>query len=192
MGWIPGSGRSPGEGHSNPVQYSCRKNPLDRGAWWATVHRVTTTQTQLKWLRARDSVFHCVNLIRSLNLVEPCKAAMIGLSHRAVMKVKCMRSTSHCAQPQVGVLSYHCPLLNFSCLTVYQNAVGITTIASVLTISIQRNLFLIKNYHLVRTIANQPYLDLSVRRLGLLLALFYQHPEQEAGKNWSNKHTTQR
>ena len=37
---IPGSGRSPGGGHSNPLQYSCLENPMDRGVWWATVHRV--------------------------------------------------------------------------------------------------------------------------------------------------------
>ena len=34
----PGSGRSPREGHGNPLQYSCLENPMDRGAWWATVH----------------------------------------------------------------------------------------------------------------------------------------------------------
>ena len=39
-GSIPGSGGSPGGGHGNPLQYSCLKNPMDRGAWWATVHRV--------------------------------------------------------------------------------------------------------------------------------------------------------
>ena len=37
-GSIPGSGRSPGGGHHNPLQYSCLENPIDRGAWWATVH----------------------------------------------------------------------------------------------------------------------------------------------------------
>ena len=41
VGLIPGLGRSPGVGHSNPVQYSCLANPMDRGAWQATVHRVT-------------------------------------------------------------------------------------------------------------------------------------------------------
>ena len=41
MGLIPGSGRSLGGGHSNPLQYSCLENPMDRGAWWATVHGVT-------------------------------------------------------------------------------------------------------------------------------------------------------
>ena len=38
MGSIPGSGRSPGGGHGDPLQYSCLENPVDRGAWWATVH----------------------------------------------------------------------------------------------------------------------------------------------------------
>ena len=44
---IPGSGRSPGEGYGNPLQYSCLKNPMDGGAWRATVHRVTKSQTRL-------------------------------------------------------------------------------------------------------------------------------------------------
>ena len=39
-GLIPGSGRYPGGGHGNPLQYSCLENPMDRGAWWAIVHRV--------------------------------------------------------------------------------------------------------------------------------------------------------
>ena len=40
VGLSPGSGRSPGGGHSNPLQYSCVENPMDRGTWQATVHRV--------------------------------------------------------------------------------------------------------------------------------------------------------
>ena len=44
---IPGSGRSPGEGNGNPLQYSCLGNPMDRAAWWATVHGVTKSQTRL-------------------------------------------------------------------------------------------------------------------------------------------------
>ena len=47
QGLIPGSGRSPGEGNGNPLQYSCLENPMDGGAWWATVPRVTKSQTQL-------------------------------------------------------------------------------------------------------------------------------------------------
>ena len=46
-GLIPGLGRSPGEGTGNPLQYSCLENSMDRGNWWATVHRVTKCWTQL-------------------------------------------------------------------------------------------------------------------------------------------------
>ena len=45
VGSIPGWGRSHGEGHGNPVLYCCLENPMDRGAWWATVHRATESQT---------------------------------------------------------------------------------------------------------------------------------------------------
>ena len=47
-GSIPGSGRSPGGGHGNPLQYSGLEKPMDRGAWWATVHRAAKSWTQLK------------------------------------------------------------------------------------------------------------------------------------------------
>ena len=45
LGLIPGSGKSPGEGNGNPFQYSCLENPMDRGAWQATVHRVAELDT---------------------------------------------------------------------------------------------------------------------------------------------------
>ena len=47
LGSIPGSGRSPGEGNGNPLQYSCLEDPMDGGAWWATVHGVAKSQTRL-------------------------------------------------------------------------------------------------------------------------------------------------
>ena len=49
-GSIPGSGRSPGEGHGNPLQYSCLENPMDRGAWCVTVHGVAKSWPWLKRL----------------------------------------------------------------------------------------------------------------------------------------------
>ena len=49
-GLIPGPGRSPEEGHGNPLQYSCLENLMDRGAWQAAVHRVTKSRTRLKQL----------------------------------------------------------------------------------------------------------------------------------------------
>ena len=51
VGSILRSGRFPGEGHRNPLQYSCLENPMDRGAWWVTVHRVAKSRTWLKQLR---------------------------------------------------------------------------------------------------------------------------------------------
>ena len=50
VGLIPGLGRSPGGEHSNSLQYFCLENPADGGAWWATVHGVTKSRTQLKQL----------------------------------------------------------------------------------------------------------------------------------------------
>ena len=44
-GSVPGLGRSSGEGHGNPLQYSCIENAVDRRAWWATVHGVSKSQT---------------------------------------------------------------------------------------------------------------------------------------------------
>ena len=50
MALIPGSGRSPGGRHGNPLQHSCLENPIGRGAWWATLHRVAKSRTLLKQL----------------------------------------------------------------------------------------------------------------------------------------------
>ena len=47
LGSIPASGRSPGEGKGNPLQYSCLENPMEGGAWWATVHGVAKSRTRL-------------------------------------------------------------------------------------------------------------------------------------------------
>ena len=55
-GLIPGSGRSPGGGHGNLLQYSCLENPVDRGAWWATVHSVSKSRTCLKQLSMNTSI----------------------------------------------------------------------------------------------------------------------------------------
>ena len=62
MGSIPGSGRSLGEGNGNPFQYSCLENPMDRGAWWVTVHGVTKSRTRLsdKHFHTSMCVYVCV------------------------------------------------------------------------------------------------------------------------------------
>ena len=59
LGLIPGLGRSPGEGNGYPIQYSCLENPMDKGAWWATIHGVTKSQTRLS-----DFHFHFSKCIK--------------------------------------------------------------------------------------------------------------------------------
>ena len=56
MGSVPRSGRFAGRGRGNPVQYSCLENPMDRGAWQATVHRVTKSRTRLKPLNTQATI----------------------------------------------------------------------------------------------------------------------------------------
>ena len=60
MGLIPGSGRSPGGGHGNPLQYSCLENPMDRGAWQATVHGVAKSQTRLPHTHTHTDTVYCL------------------------------------------------------------------------------------------------------------------------------------
>ena len=59
-GSIPELGRSPEGEHGNPLQYSCLENPTDRGAWWATVHRVAKCQTRLKRLSTHAHISQTV------------------------------------------------------------------------------------------------------------------------------------
>ena len=56
-GSVPGLGRSPVGGNGNPLQHFCLENPMNRGAWWATVHRVAKSQTQLKRLSTHQQPF---------------------------------------------------------------------------------------------------------------------------------------
>ena len=65
-GSIPGSGRAPGGGTSNPLQYACLEIPMDRGAWLATVHRVVKSQTGLKLLSKQHT---CIKYITNENLL---------------------------------------------------------------------------------------------------------------------------
>ena len=59
VGSVPGWGRFPGLGNGYPLQYSFLENPMDRGAWWAIVHRVAKSQTRLKRLSTRTGTHEC-------------------------------------------------------------------------------------------------------------------------------------
>ena len=90
----PGLGRSPGEGHGNPLQYSCLENPMDRGAWRAIVHGVTKSRTPLKWLSSIRKLFYiphqrsltpwwCLNMFLHLESSTPSpKLHSFQLCHR--------------------------------------------------------------------------------------------------------------
>ena len=64
LGLITGLGRSPGGGHGNRLQYSCLENLMDRGDWWATVHRVTKSQTRLSD-QAQHELVKLVSLLKN-------------------------------------------------------------------------------------------------------------------------------
>ena len=63
LGSLPGSGRSPEEGNGSPLQYSCLENPMDRGAWWATVHGAAKSRTRLSDLSPSLYIYCSEHLI---------------------------------------------------------------------------------------------------------------------------------
>ena len=83
---IPGLGRSLGEGNSNPLQYSCLENPMDRGAWWATVHGVAKSRTRLSDITFFLSFLSCFWKFKvediATTFTKPSAHSMGGRSRR--------------------------------------------------------------------------------------------------------------
>ena len=80
-GSIPGSGRSPGEGNGNPLQYSCLENSMDGGAWLATVHGVTKSRTRLSNFTFDEKGYFCMGTERNLTETKSSiSRSLIGLS----------------------------------------------------------------------------------------------------------------
>ena len=117
MGLIPGLGRSPGGGHGNPLQCSCLENPTNRGAWRATVHRVTDNWIWLKWLN-KPTRFVCPPLKVQMHpryrwsgtepplylAVEPKER-----THKTGWKAKASEPFSHsCQEARTSVLLRRC------------------------------------------------------------------------------------
>ena len=88
-GSVPGSGRSPGGGHSNPLKYSCLENPMDRGAWWATVRSITKIQT---WLKRQPAL----SIVHSLDLD---KWTMTSIHHSCIIQNSFITIKLLCALP---------------------------------------------------------------------------------------------
>ena len=76
-GLIPGSGRSNGGGHGNPLQYSCLENPTDRGAWRALVHRVTKSWTWLKQLSRHAHLDKSLSISRLISSTGKWEISLI-------------------------------------------------------------------------------------------------------------------
>ena len=89
VGSIPGLGRSPGEGNGYPLQYSCLGNPMDWGAWWATVRRVAQSQTWLsdlaKWNTGWDTGFPS-GFLRTLLVIKRQPLKGWRIAHLGVNK----------------------------------------------------------------------------------------------------------
>ena len=81
-GSIPGLGRSPGGGHGEPLQYSCLENPMGRGAWSTTVHRVTKSGTRLKQLSTHARTLQVAPLPQGL--FQPTPSHQLPLPLRAL------------------------------------------------------------------------------------------------------------
>ena len=85
LGSIPGSERSPGEGNGNPLQHSCLENPMDGGAWWATVHGVAKSQTRL----SNFSSLHFTSSFMWRRQWHPTPVLLPGKSHGRRSLVGC-------------------------------------------------------------------------------------------------------
>ena len=79
VGSLPGSGRSPAEGHGNSLQFSCLGSRMDREAWWASIHKVANSSTQLKWLSMRVCV-HIHLTIIYMHMLSLCWVAQLCLA----------------------------------------------------------------------------------------------------------------
>ena len=98
LGSIPGSGRSPGEGNGNSLQYSCLENPMDRGAWWATVHGVAKSQTRLSDFTSLHFTFHpSAKVLKAFlqNFIELTKDDVIYLNNLTQTCAICQQTNSN-------------------------------------------------------------------------------------------------
>ena len=112
IGPIPGLGRSPGEGNGNPLQYSCLGNPMDRGAWQATVHGVAKIRTWLSMHAHIQGVFGCHiwegrGCASCIWWVETRNAVNFPITHRTALTTKLIKSQMstapklrHCYKPR--------------------------------------------------------------------------------------------
>ena len=100
MGSVPQSGRSPGEGNDNPLQYSCLENPVDRGFWRAAVHGVTKSQTRLSR--------HLGYLVSLNDIHNSCRFFFFLISFHYFRSSDCIISTDLSFNPLILLLGQVC------------------------------------------------------------------------------------
>ena len=98
--WIPGLERSPGGGHGNPLQYPCLENPMDRGAWWNTVHTVAKSCTWLKQL----SMHHIFIFLLAPSATDKKQA---GISFRPKYWSQCKTLNLYCGLISCTIMQYY-------------------------------------------------------------------------------------
>uniref|UniRef100_A0AC11DBZ4 Uncharacterized protein n=1 Tax=Ovis aries TaxID=9940 RepID=A0AC11DBZ4_SHEEP len=98
MGLIPGLGRSPGEGNGSPLQYSCLENPMDRRAWWATVHGIAKSRTRLSDFTFTLFNFYAEHIMRNAGLDEA--QAGIKIAGRNINSLRCVDDTTLMAESE--------------------------------------------------------------------------------------------
>ena len=99
LGLIPGLGRSPGERNGYPLQYSCLENPLDGGAWWATVHGVAKNRTRLSdfvsstyfCVDTSEYVVLCLVTLSGLTLCDPMDCSLPGSSAMGILQARILK-----------------------------------------------------------------------------------------------------
>ena len=95
VGLISGSGRSPGVGNGNPLQYCCLENSMDRGAWWATVYGVAKSRTRLS-----DFTHSLDSILKSRDMTLPTKVHLVKAMIFPVVMYGCeswtVKKAEHC------------------------------------------------------------------------------------------------
>ena len=92
-GWIPGPGRSPGGGNSYPRQHSCLEKPMDRGAWWTTVHKVAKRWTWLSTHACKSEAIHRLSslwfgLVALQPVINSSAVLLLAVTHTSSKKKK--------------------------------------------------------------------------------------------------------
>ena len=104
MGSLLGSGRSPGGGHGNLLQYYCLETPMDRGAWWVLVHSITKGRTRLKCLSTQTFILRLYLFLLPITALCPHFSPLYNLDARLHIYSCCLTSPSNPFLPSLSTV----------------------------------------------------------------------------------------